>query len=121
MNIRGDLPIEQLKLLARLSKAATKEQGNRPVAGARYCAAAEAIRDFNFNIEMAQTNAMASLEFAQEVGTAKGVAEAAALSSSHIRKQFETLRSNREIWPVWRRESQFHRPLRSDIITQRHL
>ena len=57
-----------------------------------YSAATESIRDFNVRlIEMAHANATATLEFAQQISTAKGPSEAIELSSSQARKQFETL------------------------------
>jgi hypothetical protein len=40
---------------------------------------------------MAQLNTVAALDFAREMSTAKGPADAAALWSSHAQKQFETL------------------------------
>jgi len=53
---------------------------------------AEGIRDFNVRLmEMAQLNTVAALEFAREISSAKGPAEAAALWSSHTSKQFATL------------------------------
>jgi phasin len=56
-----------------------------------YFAATEAVRDFNVKlIEIAQANTTAALNFAQEVATAKSPTEAAALWSSHTRKNFET-------------------------------
>ena len=42
-------------------------------------------------IEMAQGNAMAAVNFAQQVATVKGPAEAANLWSSYARERFETL------------------------------
>ena len=57
-----------------------------------YSAATESIRDFNVRlIEMAHANATATLEFAQQISTAKGPSEAIELWSSQARKQFETL------------------------------
>jgi len=57
-----------------------------------YSAAAESIRDFNVKlIEMAHANAMAALDFAQQISTAKGPSEAIELWSSYARRQFETL------------------------------
>jgi hypothetical protein len=56
-----------------------------------YFAATEAVRDFNVKlIEIAQANTTAALDFAQEVAAAKSPTEAAALWSSHTRKNFET-------------------------------
>jgi hypothetical protein len=56
-----------------------------------YFAAAEAARDFNMKlVEIAQANAMATLNLAQAVATAKPT-EAAAVWSSHARKNFDTL------------------------------
>jgi phasin len=70
--------------------AAAAEGSTRALGG--YFAAAEAVRDFNMKlIEIAQANTMATLNFAQEVATAKAPTEAAALWSSHARKNFETL------------------------------
>jgi phasin len=57
-----------------------------------FSAVAEAIRDFNVRLmEMAQHNTMSALDFAREMSTAKGPADAAALWSSHAKRQFETL------------------------------
>jgi len=57
-----------------------------------YFAAAEAVRDFNMKlIEMTQANTMATVNFAQQVATAKGPPEAAALWSSFARESFESL------------------------------
>jgi hypothetical protein len=57
-----------------------------------YFAATEAVRDFNVKlIEIAQANTAAALDFAQEVAAAKSPTQAAALWSSHNRKNFETL------------------------------
>jgi phasin len=57
-----------------------------------YSIAAENIRDFNLRlIEMAHANATATLEFAQQISTAKGPSEAIELWSSYARRQFETL------------------------------
>ena len=42
-------------------------------------------------IEMAHANAAATLEFAQQISTAKGPSAAIELWSSQARKQFETL------------------------------
>ena len=57
-----------------------------------FSAVAEGIRDFNVRLmEMAQLNTVAALDFAREMSTAKGPGEAAALWSSHTKKQFETL------------------------------
>jgi hypothetical protein len=57
-----------------------------------FSAVAEGIRDFNVRLmEMAQLNTVAALDFAREMSTAKGPADAAALWSSHAQKQFETL------------------------------
>ena len=55
-------------------------------------AVAEGIRDFNIRLmEMAQLNTVAALDFAREMSTAKGPADAAARWSSHAQKQFDTL------------------------------
>jgi hypothetical protein len=65
--------------------------GIDPRFGGGYFAAAEAVRDFNMKlIEIAQANTMATLNFAQEIAIAKAPTEAAALWSSHARKNFET-------------------------------
>ena len=75
-----------------MQKGAAAVDGSTRAFGEGYFAAAEAVRDFNMKlIEIAQANTMATLNFAQEVATAKGPAEAAALWSSHARKNFETL------------------------------
>ena len=75
-----------------MQKGAAAVDGSTRALGEGYFAAAEAVRDFNMKlIEIAQANTMATLNFAQEVATAKGPGEAAALWSSHARKNFETL------------------------------
>jgi hypothetical protein len=57
-----------------------------------FFAAAAAVGDFNVKLmQMAQGNTMAALNFAQQVATAKGPAEAATLWSSYARERFETL------------------------------
>jgi hypothetical protein len=54
-----------------------------------FSAVAEGIRHFNVRLmEMAQLNTVAALDFAREMSTAKGPAEAAALWSSHTKRQF---------------------------------
>jgi phasin len=70
-----------------------------------YSAAAESIRDFNLRlIETAQANALATLDFAQEISTAKGPSEAMALWSSHARKQFERLtEQSKELTAFWQK------------------
>ena len=51
-----------------------------------YSAAAESIRDFNLRlIEMTHANAMAALDFARQISTAKGASEAVELWSSQAR------------------------------------
>src|SRR6516164_5472923 len=57
-----------------------------------YFAAAESIRDFNMRlIEMAHANTAAMMDFAREVSTAKGPADAVALCSEHAEKQLRTM------------------------------
>ena len=46
-------------------------------------------------MEVAQLNTVAAMDFARGMSTAKGPAEAAALWSSHAKRQFETLSSLR--------------------------
>jgi hypothetical protein len=71
--------------------AAAAEESTRAL-GEGYFAAAEAVSDFNMKVfEIAQANTMATLNFAQQVATAKGPAEAVALWSSYARNNFETL------------------------------
>ena len=70
---------------------AAAEESTRAM-GNGYFAAAQAIGVFNMKlIEMAQGNAMAAVNFAQQVATVKGPAEAANLWSSYARERFETL------------------------------
>jgi hypothetical protein len=55
-------------------------------------AAAEAVGNFNMKlIAMAQGNAVAAFNFAQQVATAKGPSEAVGLWSCYARERFETL------------------------------
>jgi phasin len=92
---------DQGKRFAEKSARMTRESLEKGVAAAEetarsieqgYSAAAESIRDFNVKlIEMAHANAMAALDFARQISTAKGPSEAIELWSSHARKQFETL------------------------------
>ena len=57
-----------------------------------YLAAADGIRDFNARlIEMAHANTLAAVDFAREISTAKDPSAAAALWSSHLRQNLETL------------------------------
>jgi hypothetical protein len=57
-----------------------------------FFAAAAAVGDFNVKlIQMARGNTMAALNFAQQVATAKGPAEAATLWSCYARERFDTL------------------------------
>ena len=91
----------QGKRLADKSARMTRESLEKGVAAAEetarsieqgYSAAAESIRDFSLRlIEMTHANAMAALDFAQQISTAKGPYEAIELWSSQARKQFETL------------------------------
>ncbi len=77
---------------AIIQKGSAAAEGSTRALGEGYFAAAEAVRDFNMKlIEIAQANTLATFNFAQEVATAKGPAEAAALWSSHARKNLETL------------------------------
>jgi len=70
---------------------AAAEESTRAM-GNSYFAVAQAIGVFNMKlIEMAQGNAMAAVNFAQQVATVKGPAEAANLWSSYARERFETL------------------------------
>ena len=70
---------------------AAAEESTRAM-GNGYFAAAQAIGVFNMKlIEMAQGNAMAAVNFAQQVATVKGPAEVANLWSSYARERFETL------------------------------
>jgi phasin len=57
-----------------------------------YFAAAKAVGNFNMKlIAMAQGNAIAAFNFAQQVATAKGPSEAVGLCSCYARERFETL------------------------------
>ena len=92
---------DQDKRFADKSARMTRESLEKGVAAAEetarsieqgYSAAAESIRDFNLRlIEMTYANAMAALDFARQISTAKGPSEAVELWSSQARKQFETL------------------------------
>ena len=90
---------DQGKRFAERSARMTRESLEKGVAAAEetaieqgYSAAAESIRDFNVKlIEMAHANAMAALDFAQQISTAKGPSEAIELWSSYARRHFETL------------------------------
>jgi phasin len=92
---------DQGKRFAEKSARMTRESLEKGVAAAEetarsieqgYSAAAESIRDFNVKlIEMAHANAMAALDFAQQISTAKGPSEAIELWSSYARRHFETL------------------------------
>ena len=92
---------DQDKRFADKSARMTRESLEKGVAAAEetarsieqgYSAAAESIRDFNLRlIEMTHANAMAALDFARQISTAKGPSEAVELWSSQARKQFETL------------------------------
>ena len=92
---------DQSKQFADKSARMVRENHENGVAAAEqsargveqgYSAAAESIRDFNLRlIEMAQANAMAALDFARHISTAKGPSEAIELWSSQARKQFEKL------------------------------
>ena len=75
-----------------MQKGAAAAEGSTRALGEGYFAAAEAVRDFNMKlVEIAQANTMATLNFAQEVATAKAPTEAAALWFSHARKNFKSL------------------------------
>ena len=92
---------DQAKRFADKSAGMTRKSLEKGVAAAEetarsiehgYSAAAESIRNFNLRlIEMTHANAMAALDFAQQISTAKGPSEAIELWSSQARKQFETL------------------------------
>ena len=57
-----------------MQKGAAAVDGSTRALGEGYFAAAEAVRDFNMKlIEIAQANTMATLNFAQEVATARGL------------------------------------------------
>jgi hypothetical protein len=57
-----------------------------------YFAAAGSIRDFNVRlIEMAHANTLAMMDFARDVSTATGPAEAVALCSSHAQKRLQAM------------------------------
>ena len=82
---RFDRAREALQEGSAMGKESTHAMGNG------YFAAAEAVREFNMKlIEIAQKNMMATLNFAQQVATAKSLPEAAALWSSCARQSFET-------------------------------
>ena len=83
---RFDRAREALQDGSTAAEESTRAMGNS------YFAAAQAIGVFNMKlIEMAQGNAMAAVNFAQQVATVKGPAEAANLWSSYARERFETL------------------------------
>jgi hypothetical protein len=74
----------------RQGSAAAEEMTQ--VARQGFFAAAAAVGDFNVKLtQMARGNAMAALNFAQQVANAKGPAEVATLWSSYARERFETL------------------------------
>ena len=76
----------------RLADSTAAAEESTRAMGNGYFAAAKAVGDFNMKlIEMAQGNTMAALNFAQQVATAKGPADAANLWSSYARERFETL------------------------------
>ena len=78
-----------------------------------FSAVAEGIRDFNVRLmEMAQLNTVAALDFAREMSTAKGPGEAAALWSSHTKKQFETLTEQSKELTALAQKSQRRAPSR---------
>jgi hypothetical protein len=76
-----------------------------------FFAAADAARDFNMTlIEMAQSNAMAALNFAWEVATPR--THAAAVWHHHARKNFETLtEQSKQLMAVAQRLMIFAEPL----------
>jgi hypothetical protein len=75
-----------------MHKSAAAAEEMTQAARQGYFAAVDAVRDFNMKlIEMGQANSMATLRFVQEVGTAKGPTEAAAVWSSHACEHFQTL------------------------------
>lgn len=79
----GSDPVQEGTAIAEESTFAT-ERG--------YFATAKAVRDFNMKlIEISQANAMATLNFAQEVAAARRPSEAAVLWFSLARKRFEVL------------------------------
>jgi len=83
---RFDRAREALQDGSTAAEESTRAMGNS------YFAVAQAIGVFNMKlIEMAQGNAMAAVNFAQQVATVKGPAEAANLWSSYARERFETL------------------------------
>jgi len=90
--------------------------------GNGYFAAAEALRDFNMKlIEMAQNNMMATLNFAQQVATAKGPPEAAALWSSCARRSFERWTDqSRELTALVQRVMTSAAPLTNSIAQTLH-
>jgi phasin len=100
---KGDhnMSADQSKQFADKSARMVRENLEKGIAAAEqsargveqgYSIAAENIRDFNLRlIEMAQANATATLEFVQQISTAKGPSEAIELWSSYARRQFETL------------------------------
>jgi phasin len=99
--ISGEKPMNENKNFADKTAKAARETFEKGSAAAEesargaqqsFSAVAEGIRHFNVRLmEMAQLNTVAALDFAREMSTAKGPAEAAALWSSHTKRQFETL------------------------------
>ena len=76
----------------RLADSTIAAEESTHAMGNGYLAVAEAVSKFNMKLfEMAQSNTMAALNFAQQVTTARGPAEAASLWSSYARERFETL------------------------------
>lgn len=70
---------------------AAAEESTRAI-GNGYFATAKAAGDLNVKlIAMAQGNAIAAFNFAQQVATAKGPSEAVGLCSCYARERFETL------------------------------
>ena len=99
--ISGEKPMNENKNFADETARAARETFEKGSAATQQSArgaqeslsaVAEGIRDFNVRLmEMAQLNTVAALDFAREMSTAKGPADAAARWSSHAQKQFDTL------------------------------
>ena len=93
--------VHQSRRLAEKTATTARDTMNKGAAEAEemaqavrrsYLAAAEAVGNFNMKlIAMAQGNAIAAFNFAQQVATAKGPSEAVGLCSCYARERFETL------------------------------
>ena len=87
-------------------------ESTRAVEGS-YLATAEAARDFNMTFtEMAQSNVIATLNFAWEVATARNPTQAAAICYYHVHKNFDRLtEQSRQLTALAQRVMIFAEPL----------